>query len=246
MLESQQQIAELELHEGPAIYGLGWGDPQEHPALREVLDGWLLPNVTPETVALEIGSGGGRWTRFLNPCKLIYSVDGSPKSEQLVREAFATSREYFLDKEADKLEAIDPHESLATLQRALSTVAKMMRIARGRRLCENVRFIVSDGKLPIPSGSVDYVFSFDTFVHFERELFDAYLSEIARVLKPGGVLHLHYAVPLGERSERFCYRDPLEVDGQLMRIGFGAPKRRKLFKEGWGAVLVEYQRASKS
>lgn len=56
-------------------------------------------------------------------------------------------------------------------------------------------FIVSpDGNIPeIPDSSVDLVFSFDVFVHFDEGLFAAYLEEIARILRPGGRLMLHYA-----------------------------------------------------
>ena len=47
------------------IYGLEWGDPQTDPALRWVRDHYLLPYVNPDHTAIEIGPGGGRWTRYL-------------------------------------------------------------------------------------------------------------------------------------------------------------------------------------
>jgi SAM-dependent methyltransferase len=45
----------------------------------------------------------------------------------------------------------------------------------------------------IASGTIDYVFSFGTFVHIEPAGIAAYLSEIRRVLKPGGVAVIQYA-----------------------------------------------------
>lgn len=48
-----------------SVYGLQWGDPQNHPALRWVRDHYLSPYVTPDHTAVEIGPGGGRWTQYL-------------------------------------------------------------------------------------------------------------------------------------------------------------------------------------
>jgi cyclopropane fatty-acyl-phospholipid synthase-like methyltransferase len=44
----------------------------------------------------------------------------------------------------------------------------------------------------VETASVDLVFTFDVFVHLEPEGIKAYLSEIERVLKPGGVAIVHY------------------------------------------------------
>jgi SAM-dependent methyltransferase len=53
----------------------------------------------------------------------------------------------------------------------------------------NARFEVGNGEdLPsIGSGSVDAVWSFDVFVHINKQQFKSYIAELARVLKPGGV-----------------------------------------------------------
>lgn len=44
----------------------------------------------------------------------------------------------------------------------------------------------------VETASVDLVFTFDVFVHLEPEGISAYLCEIERVLKPGGVAVVHY------------------------------------------------------
>jgi SAM-dependent methyltransferase len=44
----------------------------------------------------------------------------------------------------------------------------------------------------VATASVDLVFTFDVFVHLEPEGISAYLIEIERVLKPGGVAVIHY------------------------------------------------------
>jgi SAM-dependent methyltransferase len=57
------------------VYGLEWGDPEESPPLRWVRGHFLKPYVTPETTVVEIGPGGGRWTRYMLHAKRIYAVD---------------------------------------------------------------------------------------------------------------------------------------------------------------------------
>jgi SAM-dependent methyltransferase len=59
----------------PQIYGLEWGDPEVLPSLRHVRDHFLAPYVTPQATVLEIGPGGGRWTRYLLGAKQVYLVD---------------------------------------------------------------------------------------------------------------------------------------------------------------------------
>lgn len=43
----------------------------------------------------------------------------------------------------------------------------------------------------IPSEFLDFVFSYDSFVHIHMDIVVSYLKEIARILKPGGVCSLH-------------------------------------------------------
>jgi SAM-dependent methyltransferase len=55
----------------------------------------------------------------------------------------------------------------------------------------------------LPEESLDFVISFDVFVHFEPRLIYWYLRQIQSLLKPGGVGVLHYATvlsPLGWRQ----------------------------------------------
>ena len=54
-------------------------------------------------------------------------------------------------------------------------------------------YYVNDGKSlhAIPDESLDFVFSYDSFVHIHFNVFTDYITEFARVLKPGsfGVIH---------------------------------------------------------
>lgn len=58
----------------------------------------------------------------------------------------------------------------------------------------HVEFHVNDGKaLPvIPDQSIDFVWSFDSFVHIDKPTTASYISEISRVLKTGGKAILHH------------------------------------------------------
>jgi len=57
------------------LYGLQWGDPDFVPPLKFVLERYVLPYVNPEHTAIEIGPGGGRWTRYLLQFKKLYVLD---------------------------------------------------------------------------------------------------------------------------------------------------------------------------
>ncbi len=71
----------------------------------------------------------------------------------------------------------------------------------------HVRCYLNDGRSlsMIPDASVDFVFSFDSFVHLRRELVEAYLSELGRTLKIGGKGFIHHSnlgAYVGSLSER--------------------------------------------
>jgi hypothetical protein len=56
------------------VYGLQWGDPEVVEPLRFIRDRYVLPYVSSERTAVEIGPGGGRWTRYLLDFKKLYIV----------------------------------------------------------------------------------------------------------------------------------------------------------------------------
>lgn len=70
-------------------YGDHWGKVEETPHLIDFRNRFLLPFVSPEVRALEIGSGGGRWTEYLRVCNSLVCVDVNEVMLDLVRERFA-------------------------------------------------------------------------------------------------------------------------------------------------------------
>lgn len=58
-----------------SLYGLHWGDPNKNMNLKFIRDNYLYRYLNPEHTALEIGPGGGRWTRYLLSFDKVYAVD---------------------------------------------------------------------------------------------------------------------------------------------------------------------------
>ena len=82
----------------------------------------------------------------------------------------------------------------------------------------NVSYVLGDGRSlrGVGDGEIDVVWSFDVFVHVAPTDLDAYLAEIARVLRRGGVAAIHHSD--GRNRGRL-----------LSRHGWRAPMSRELF-----------------
>jgi ubiquinone/menaquinone biosynthesis C-methylase UbiE len=63
--------------------------------------------------------------------------------------------------------------------------------------CDNFELYTTNGKtLPVDDRSIDFVYSFIVFIHLSSpEVFETYLAEISRVLKPGGIASLYFGRP---------------------------------------------------
>jgi ubiquinone/menaquinone biosynthesis C-methylase UbiE len=59
----------------------------------------------------------------------------------------------------------------------------------------NIIYHLNDGKTldMIDDNSIDFVFSFDSLVHAEYDVIEAYVTQLARKLKPNGVGWLHHS-----------------------------------------------------
>jgi SAM-dependent methyltransferase len=74
-LHNRLRRAIKELRGRHDVYGLEWGDPEVLPPMKHVLEHYLLPYVDRSKRVLEIGPGGGRWTRYMMEAKTVYAVD---------------------------------------------------------------------------------------------------------------------------------------------------------------------------
>jgi ubiquinone/menaquinone biosynthesis C-methylase UbiE len=59
----------------------------------------------------------------------------------------------------------------------------------------HMEFHVNDGMSldVVPDGSIDFVFSFDSLVHAECDVMEAYLAQLARKLSPEGIGFIHHS-----------------------------------------------------
>lgn len=148
------------------LYGIEWGDPElrgwryalhrlihrgtSPGPLHKVVDLYIRPYLAPGATVVEIGCGGGRWTRYLAGARKLIAVDINPVFFEPLRARFPQARLEFYQSSGFELDGI-------------------------------------------ASASVDYVFSFGTFVHIEPAGIAAYLAAIQRVLRAGGVAVIQYA-----------------------------------------------------
>ena len=144
-------------------------------SLYHVLTDYLRPHITPDTVLVEIGPGGGRWTRYMLKAKHLYLVDINEEFFDYLGKRFAGSAHKFTYHKPDGYDLKCTGDNEA-----------------------------------------DFVFSFGTFVHVEPEGIQAYLAEIARVLKPGCKSVVQYADKTKEKGqERTGFSDmtPEKMEG---------------------------------
>jgi ubiquinone/menaquinone biosynthesis C-methylase UbiE len=80
----------------PRIYGLEWGDPDVAAPLQFVRDRFVSPFVNPTQKALEIGPGGGRWTRYLVGFGELYVVDFHAEILRELRRTLSLSKMKFI------------------------------------------------------------------------------------------------------------------------------------------------------
>ena len=183
-----------------AIYGIQWGDPESIPPLRFIRDRWVIPYVRPDETGLEIGPGGGRWTRYLLGFQTLYVVD------------------YYM-------------ELLRELRKNLDE--------------PNMVFVKNNGNdFPsIPDDAVDFIFSFGTFVHLDRPIIEAYLGNMARVLKPGGIAAIQYSDKtkvMAQELVNFSQNTPDEMRTMVSNAGF------RILEEDtttlWHASMIRFTR----
>lgn len=87
--------------------------------------------------------------------------------------------------------------------------------------CPHIEFHVNDGKSlsMIPDSSVDFVFSFDSLVHADELVIEAYLSQLPRILSKNGVAFIHHS-NLGEYYTKYSrIRSVPKLEELLMGLG---------------------------
>jgi hypothetical protein len=180
------------------LYGLEWGDPDRVDPLRFIRDHYVLPYVNAEHTALEIGPGGGRWTRYLLGFRTLYVVD------------------YY-------------QELLDELEKSISAA--------------NMIFVKNGGcDFPgIGPGTIDYAFSFGTFVHLDVDLIETYLRNLRFVLKPEANVVIHYSDKtkvMAQRNQGFSENTPEKM--RAMVVGSGYQILQEDLTTMWHSSVVRF------
>lgn len=98
----------------------------------------------------------------------------------------------------------------------------------------HLSFHVNDGNslAMIPDGSIDFIFSFDSLVHAERDVIEGYLNESARILKPYGVGFIHHS-NIGQYQQDFSLIEGIPGESRKSVI-----KRKFLGPTHWRAASM--------
>jgi len=148
------------------VYGMQWGDPELVPPLLYTRKRFVDPFVVSSKTALEIGPGGGRWTRYLLGFDRLYVVDYHAE---------------LLDELARNISGPIPIRNNGT-------------------------------DFPgVPEASVDFLFSFGTFVHLDGHIIEQYLANMRPVLAPDADVVLHYTDKrkvMAQENSGFADMDP--------------------------------------
>lgn len=101
--------------------------------------------------------------------------------------------------------------------------AKCIEACRQRFADEtHLEFHVNDGKSldMVADGSVDFAYSWDSLVHADAEIIEAYVQQLAKKLSPNGVAWIHHSNVEGRSlSHRLAVRTPEKVRRRLVARG---------------------------
>lgn len=81
----------------------------------------------------------------------------------------------------------------------------------------NIVYFINDGRTlsPIKDSSIDFIWSFDSFVHMDQSVIGSYFAEFRRVLKRGGRATIHHP---GRKHSSLWLWDCLRHFGNLGRV----------------------------
>jgi cyclopropane fatty-acyl-phospholipid synthase-like methyltransferase len=132
-------------------YGDRWGKVEKDPVLKSIKEKFILPIVNENKSVLEIGPGGGRWTKYLLNCNKLYCLDLNPQSLDYVKNRFSSQN--------------------------------------------NITYILNKGNdFPnIPKSSIDFIWSFGTFVHFDIGVIVDYLCNMINILSNNSDVVIQYS-----------------------------------------------------
>lgn len=221
--EAERQYANLASWHKGFPFGDQWAMRQE--LLSQLLE-WMQSVAPPIALAgdpvngglrvVEIGSGGGRWTHRLHRLAAkVVAIDRGPASRMEIERVYGKLPRVGYLWATTPLGVVDP-----------SSVAESMSLM-----------------YPLDERpAADYVWSYDTFVHFHPELFWAYVDVVGALRAP--TVHLHWAHS-DDPSQRlagegcFFYYSLSDVSKRLGHYGYKL-KRTLVIRDGYGSIMGEF------
>jgi len=103
----------------------------------------------------------------------------------------------------------------------------------------NIEYIVNNGKKldGVEDESVDFIWSFDSFVHMDKAVISSYFAEFKRVLKPGGVAIIHHA----NRNKWFLWLGFTRHWGEMGKQFYKLISMRRIKDhDGWRSNISSY------
>lgn len=107
-------------------------------------------------------------------------------------------------------------------------------VSRARALHPSVSYKVYDGhRLPYTDGVFDLTFAITVFHHIPPASWDQSISEMRRILRPGGIAAIYEHNPLNPLTMRVVNNCPFDADATLLRR---RQVRAMMLKEGFDRV----------
>jgi ubiquinone/menaquinone biosynthesis C-methylase UbiE len=87
--------------------------------------------------------------------------------------------------------------------------------------CSNIEYYANDGKSldMIPDSSIDFIFSFDSLVHADESVLEAYISQFQRILSSDGVAFIHHSNLREYQKKYSAIRRVPKLEGLLVKLG---------------------------
>ena len=115
--------------------------------------------------------------------------------------------------------------------------ARSIDLSKSRFPGDEIYLQVSDS-IPLPDHSIDAIFTACVFHHIPHQDHQKWLSELRRVIRPGGVLAIYEHNPLNPLTVHAVNTCPIDINAKLIRAGI---MKERALNAGWHDGNIEYK-----
>ncbi len=164
-------------------------------AMPDAVNVNILKNYVTWNDRYHWSADGDEWTGQAARCGIPYEAWKESLIERMIRPHVGQTRNVIeiAPGHGRWSEVLVPNSAFCTLVDLSSEC--LVKCRKRFASHSNVEYFLTTGTaLPrYCTGQIDFVWSYDSFVHMAPEIVADYLGEIARVLRPGGLAILHHA-----------------------------------------------------